>query len=108
MNRWSKYTVGHYSAIKKKAVLPTATRIDLEGIMLNERTQRKTDTMWADLYVKSPKNRTHRNRKQIDDCQKQRVRDGGNGKKGIILEYVRQRKSYMSIKIHYKATVIHK
>ena len=55
MNRWSKYTVGHYSAIKKKEVLPTATRIDLEGIMLNEITQRKTDTMWSDLYVKSQK-----------------------------------------------------
>ena len=45
----------HYSAIKKKEVLPTATRIDLEGIMLNEITQGKTDTMWSDLYVKSQK-----------------------------------------------------
>ena len=40
------YTMEYYSAIKKKEILPFATTwIYLEGIMLNEISQRKTNTI---------------------------------------------------------------
>ena len=40
---WYIYTMEYYSAIIKKEILPFATTwIELEGIMLNEISQRKT------------------------------------------------------------------
>ena len=43
---WSMYTVGYYSAVKKNEILPfTATWMDLEGIMLSEISQIKTNTI---------------------------------------------------------------
>ena len=43
---WYTYTMEYYSAIKKKEILPlAATWIDLEGIMLSEINQRKTNTV---------------------------------------------------------------
>ena len=46
INRWIKITTEYYSAIKKNAILPfVATRMDLEGIMLSEISQRMTNTV---------------------------------------------------------------
>ena len=42
---WYTYVVEYYSAIKKNEILPFATWIDLEGIMLNETSQGKTNTV---------------------------------------------------------------
>ena len=43
---WYMYTMEHYSAIKKNEILPFATtRMELEGIMLREISQRKTNTI---------------------------------------------------------------
>ena len=40
------YTMGYYSAVKKNEILPfTETWMDLEGIMLGEISQRKTNTI---------------------------------------------------------------
>ena len=39
------YTMEHYSSITKKEILPFATTwMDLEGVMLSEISQRKTNT----------------------------------------------------------------
>ena len=44
----------YYWAIKKnKILLLTAIWVDLEGIILNEITQRKANTIWYHLYVES-------------------------------------------------------
>ena len=46
------HTMECYSAIKKKEILPSAaTWMDLEGIMLSEISQRKTNSVWYCLYV---------------------------------------------------------
>ena len=44
---WYMYTMGYYSAVKKKnEILPfTETWMDLEGIMLGEISQRKTNSI---------------------------------------------------------------
>uniref|UniRef100_A0A9L0RKF2 DUF1725 domain-containing protein n=1 Tax=Equus caballus TaxID=9796 RepID=A0A9L0RKF2_HORSE len=43
---WYIYTMEHYSAIKKDEILPFATTwMDLEGIMLSEISQTKSDTL---------------------------------------------------------------
>ena len=40
------YTMGYYSAVKKNEILPfTEIWMDLEGIMLGEISQRKTNTI---------------------------------------------------------------
>ena len=44
----------YYSAIKKEWKF-AVTWMDLEGIMLREISQRKTDTVWYQLYVESKK-----------------------------------------------------
>ena len=47
-----RYTMEHYSAMKRNKILPfAATWIDLEGIMLSEISQRKTNTVWYHVYV---------------------------------------------------------
>ena len=56
--------------------------MDLENVILNEISQRKTDTRWYHLYVESKKKtktnisiyKTHRYRKQTYGYQR---RDGG-------------------------------
>ena len=41
----------YYSAIKKNDILPSATTcIELEGIMLSEISQRKTNIIWLNSY----------------------------------------------------------
>ena len=43
---WYIYTMEYYLALKKNEILPfAATRMDLEGIILNEITQRKTNAV---------------------------------------------------------------
>ena len=43
---WHIYTMEYYSAIKKNEIMPFAvTWMDLEGIMLHEVRQRKTNTV---------------------------------------------------------------
>jgi len=44
----------YYLAIREMEVLPLKTTwMDLEGIMLSEISQRRTNTIWSHLYVKS-------------------------------------------------------
>ena len=46
----------YYSALKNNEILPfAATWMDLEGIVLSEISQRKTNTVWYHLYVESKK-----------------------------------------------------
>ena len=51
----------YWSAIKKKdEIMPfAATWMDLEIIILNKVSQRKTNIVWYHLYVESKKNRTN-------------------------------------------------
>ena len=69
-----------YSAIKKKEILLlAATWMELEGIMLSEISQRKTNTVWHHLYVESrkynkpvnttKKKQTRRSREQTSSYQ---------------------------------------
>ena len=54
---------------KMKEILPcVTTQIKLEGILLSETSQRKTNTVWPYLYVESTKTEL-RKREQIGDCQ---------------------------------------
>ena len=54
----------YYSAIKKEEILPFVTTwLDLEGIMLSEINQRKTNTVWSHLYMESKKKPTTTNKK---------------------------------------------
>ena len=50
------YSVEYYSAIKKwNFAICKISRIDLEGIMLGERSQTKTNIAWYHLHVESKK-----------------------------------------------------
>ena len=72
------YTLnGILFSCKKDEILPVAaTWIDLEGIMLSEIRQRKTNTIWFHLYMKSKEEKqakqkqTHRYREQTGGCHK--------------------------------------
>ena len=67
----------YYSAIKKKQILPfEITRIDLEGFMLSEISQRKTISVLAHLVVESGKKQTHGNREYIGGCRSQGWKKG--------------------------------
>ncbi|KAF0876904.1 LORF2 protein, partial [Crocuta crocuta] len=49
---WYIHTIEYYSPIKKNEILPSVTTwMDLEGIMLSEISQRKTNTALFHLYV---------------------------------------------------------
>ena len=72
--------MNYYSAIKKNELLSlTTTWMDLEGIMLSEVSQTKTNAVWYHLYVKSKKQnklvnitqkkQTHRYREQTSGYQ---------------------------------------
>ena len=75
------YIYTHYPAIKKKnEILPfAATWMNLEGIMLSEISQRKTNIVWYHLYLESKKynklvnitdkKQTQRYREQTSSCQ---------------------------------------
>ena len=71
----------------KKEILPFATTwMDLEGVMLSEISQRKTNTIWFHLHAESKTKtkpyQTHRYRKWIGGCQRQGVEGGWNGRRG--------------------------
>ena len=53
------YIMEYYSAIKNNEILPfTIKWTELEGIMLSEINQRKINTVWFNLHVKSRKQKT--------------------------------------------------
>lgn len=76
---WCIRMMEYYSAIKGSEILSFATtRVDLEGIMLSEKSQRKTNIVLPRLDVKSKnqkqnKNQAHRYREQTGGCQRQGV-----------------------------------
>ena len=55
----------YYSVIKKiknREILPfVTTQMKFEGIMLREKSQRKTNTVWSHLYMESKKNKAKTN-----------------------------------------------
>ena len=80
----------YYSAIKKNEILPFATTwMDLEGIMLSEISQTKTNTVCYHLYDEIKNKRmyitkqkqTHSYREQTGGCQWGEGR--GRGKIGV-------------------------
>ena len=87
-NRWTvkddvayvyTHMVEYYSAIKKNGILPFVTTwMDLQGITLNEISQKKTNTVWFPLYVKPKKwskwtnRKNHRYREWRGGCQSER------------------------------------
>ena len=55
--------IEYYLAIKKNEILPFATTwMDLEGIMLSEIYQTKTNTVWYHLYVEPKKETSEYNK----------------------------------------------
>ena len=97
------YTMEYYSAVKKSKILPlAATWMDLEGIMLSEISQRKTNTICYHLYVeskkyiklvnKTKKRQTYRYREQTLSAG--RGKEGqyrGREKKGLLWNYMKSR-----------------
>ena len=75
-----KHTMEYYSTIKKSGILPSATTwMDLEGIMLSEVGQTKTNIACFHLYVESKKIKqmnitkqkwSNKYRKQASGCQR--------------------------------------
>ena len=61
--------------------------MDLEGIMISEISQRKTNTIWSHLYVDSKKQRNKTKWQQIDTQKKYvlvRGEEFGEGKIGKV------------------------
>ena len=53
---WCIYPMEIYSVIRNEEIMPfAATWMELEGIMLCEITQAKTNTVWYHLYMQSQK-----------------------------------------------------
>ena len=50
------------STMKKKEIQPLTTWMELEGIILSEISQRKTNAVSSQLYVETLKRQTHRSR----------------------------------------------
>ena len=68
-----KYKMKHFSAIKKKEILPFATTwMDLEGIMLSEKSQTEKDKSYDFTYTWNLKNKTNENNKTETDSQIQK------------------------------------
>ena len=85
MNEWVKkmwyiHAIEHYSAMRKKETLPFKTWMKLEDIMLSEVTQRKTNTVWPQLYVESERDGL-RKRERGGGCQSL-----GLGENGEVLD----------------------
>ena len=67
------YTMDYYSAMKKNEILPFATTwMDLEGIMLSEISQKKTNTVNV-TYMWNLKNETSDCNKEETDSEIQRT-----------------------------------
>jgi len=54
------HTIEYYSAIKMNEILPVATWMDLEGVMLSEISQRKISTISFHSYIKFKKQNKQR------------------------------------------------
>ena len=55
MSHTHTHTQEYYSAIKKNKILPFATMLmEFQDIMLSEISQRKTNIVWAHLYMSFP------------------------------------------------------
>lgn len=62
------YTMGYYSAIKQNEILPfMSTWIDLEGIMLSEIRQKRTNTAWFYHLWNIKQTRKKQNRNELID-----------------------------------------
>ena len=60
---WYIYTMEYYSAIKKNEILPFATTwMELEGIMLSEISQRKTNVIFTHIRALRDKTDEHKGR----------------------------------------------
>jgi len=69
------YTTEYYSAIKNE-ILPFATTwTDLESIMLSEKSLRKTNIVYYQLYVESKKLMNITKKKQSTDVQDKKTSD---------------------------------
>ena len=45
------HTMEYYSAIKREVLTFVTTSMNLEGIMLSDISQKKTNTVWCNLHV---------------------------------------------------------
>ena len=73
---WYIYIMEYYSIIRKNEILPfAATWMDLKSIMPSEISQRKTNSVWYNLYVESKKkyNKLMNIQKKEADSQIQRT-----------------------------------
>ena len=78
---WYLYTMEYYSAINKNEIPFTATRMDLESIMLSEVKQWKMNIIWNHLYMESKKGGEYKwtylqNRNRLTDFEKLLVTKG--------------------------------
>ena len=72
------YTMEYYSAIKRNTFLPFVTMpMDLEGIILSEISQTKTNTAWSHLCVESKKQNGWINKAKQKQTHKYREKNGG-------------------------------
>lgn len=56
-------TVEYNSAVKKNAILPFSTRMELEGVMLHEVSQTEKDNYHVISFIRGIKNKTHEKQK---------------------------------------------
>ena len=68
-------------AMKENEILPFVTLMDLEGIMLSETSQTKTNTIWFHLQEESNKTKTQTHRYRGEIGERERVGRAWNGKK---------------------------
>ena len=69
---WCIYTLRYYSATKKNEILPFVTAwMGLEGIMVSDITQRKTNAIWFHLYIESNEQNKQTKQKQNHGCREQ-------------------------------------
>ena len=79
----SMHTIKYYLTIKNEEILPfLSTWIDLEGIMLSERSQKMTNTVWSKKQTEKQNNQFTEKRCQI--CDYQRQDGGGRGIRGRL------------------------
>ena len=91
------HTMEYYSGIKVKEFLPFVTRwMDLEGTMLIEVSQSKTNTVWSHLHVESKQNTFKLIEKDIQIYGYQRWHE-------VVGDWVKAQTSICKI-IRYKST----
>ena len=66
MDRWMDKEKIHTISHTNNKILPfVTTQMVLEGIMLSEISQRKTNTVWSHLYIESKKQRNKQNESRL-------------------------------------------